>query len=130
MSWAMGLIFLGSVLVVAVTGAIVIPRRPQGRRRGFPWFWVTFPLAVLGLVSTLGIVLAFTSTIYMPHDDPVGLSMPFHGALGTPGREFLSNEQFRQVFGPLPYAFYLWFFPVLGVFCAVASVIAWRRGRV
>lgn len=131
MTWAMGWVFIASVLIVAVTGAIVIPRRSRGRHRGFPWFWVVFPLAVLGLVSTLGMIIGeFTSTIYTYHDDPVGLSMPYPLTGGFPGVQFLSTEQFQQMFGLLPYAVYIWFFPVLGVICTIASVVAWRKGRI
>lgn len=130
LSWVMGWVFLASVLIVAVTGAIVLPRRPRGQHSGFPWFWVAFPLATLGLVSTLGMILGeFTSTIYTSHDDPVGLAMPYPATGGFPGVQFLSTEQFQQMFGPLPYAVYIWFFPVLGVVCTIASVVAARKGR-
>ncbi|AHW63656.1 Putative membrane protein [Corynebacterium glyciniphilum AJ 3170] len=126
MSW----VFLVSVLVVAVIAAIVIPRRPRGQHSGFPWFWVAFPLAVLGLVSTLGMILGGSAlTIYGAHDDPVGLSMPYPATSGFPGVQFLSTEQFQQMFGPLPYAVYIWFFPVLGIVFTIASVVAWRKGR-
>lgn len=126
MSW----VFLVSVLVVAVIAAIVIPRPPRGQHSGFPWFWVAFPLAVLGLVSTLGMILGGSAlTIYGAHDDPVGLSKPYPATSGFPGVQFLSTEQFQQMFGPLPYAVYIWFFPVLGIVFTIASVVAWRKGR-
>ncbi|MCJ7859170.1 hypothetical protein [Corynebacterium kalidii] len=52
-----------------------------------------FPLAVLGLVSTLGMILGLTtSTIYMSSEDPVGLSMPYPVTVGFPGLQFLSTE--------------------------------------
>lgn len=136
MSWVMGWVFLASVLIVAATGALVIPRRSRRRQgqqeqhSGFPWFWAVFPPAVLGLVSTLGMILGLTqSTIYTSFEDPVGLSMPYPVTGGFPVEEFLSTEQFRQVFGPLPYAVHIWFFPVLGVVFTIASVVAVRKGR-
>jgi hypothetical protein len=130
MTWL--LIFAG--LVVLLVGGAVLPRRAEYRggtdSPGFPWFWVTFPVAVLGLVSTLGMILGeYTSTIYTSRDDLVGLSMPYPVTGEIPGLEFLSTQQFRQMFGPLPYAVYVWFFPVLGVVFTIASVVAVRKGR-
>ncbi|MEJ6547927.1 hypothetical protein PQI66_00020 [Corynebacterium sp. USCH3] len=127
MSWA----FLVSVLAVAVTGAAVLPRRRRRESHGFPWFWVVFPAAVFGVMSTLGMILARLGTkIYPTYDDSVGLSMPYPAAGGFPGLEFLPDGQFQRLFGPLPYEVYVWFFPVTGIACTVASVIAWRKGRI
>ncbi|MGP9724545.1 hypothetical protein ACT3SZ_11085 [Corynebacterium sp. AOP40-9SA-29] len=130
MSW----VFLGSILVVAMTGAVILPRRARQkdqRNLAFPWFWVCYPVAVFGIVSTIGMVLdAQFSTIYNSHEDPIGLAMPYPDGHGFPGLQFLSSEQYRQLFGPLPVEIYLAFFPLLAVVGVVSAVIAWRKGRV
>lgn len=123
MSWAL----VAAVLLVAVVGVVVLRRRRPQRSAGFPWFWVTFPVAVLALVSVLGSFLSRYAGVDIPEEDIVGLSQPYPDFNETV--QFLSNEQFQQMFGPLPYAVYIWFFPVLGVICTIASVVAWRKGR-
>lgn len=123
MSW----VFLASALMVAVVGVVVLRRRRPQRSAGFPWLWVTFPVAVLSLVSALGSLLSRYAGVDIPEDDIVGLSQPYPDFNETV--QFLSNEQFQQMFGPLPYTVYLWFFPVLGIAFTVASVVAWRKGR-
>ncbi|WP_420098471.1 hypothetical protein [Corynebacterium sp.] len=123
MSW----VFLVSVLVVAVAGAVVLSRRRQQQAPGFPWFWVLLPVAMFALVSAVGVLISRFAGVDTPDSDKVGLSMPypeFNQAV-----QFLSTEQFQQMFGPLPYAVYIWFFPVLGIVSTVASVVAWRKGR-
>lgn len=88
-------------------------------------------MAVFGVVSTIGMVLdAQFSTIYNSHEDPIGLSMPYPDGHGFPGLQFLSNEQFSELFGPLPVDIYSAFFPLLAVVGVVTAVIAWRKGRV
>ncbi|MGJ0184225.1 hypothetical protein [Corynebacterium glyciniphilum] len=123
MSWAL----VAAVLLVAVVGVVVLRRRRPQRSAGFPWFWVTFPVAVLALVSALGSFLSRYAGVDIPEDDIVGLSQPYPDFNETV--QFLSNEQFQQMFGPLPYAVYIWFFPVLGIVFTVASVVAVRKGR-
>ncbi|MEY8567598.1 hypothetical protein AALF15_13675 [Corynebacteriaceae bacterium 7-707] len=124
MSW----VLVAAVLLVVLVGVVVLRRRRPQESSGFPWFWVTFPVAVLSLVSALGSFLSRYAGVDIPEDDIVGLSQPYPDF--DKGVQFLSNEQFRAMVAPVDGAVYLWFFPVLGVFCAVASVIAWRRGRV
>ncbi|WP_312976563.1 hypothetical protein [Corynebacterium sp.] len=123
MSWA----FVAAVLLVAVVGVVVLRRRRPQRSAGFPWFWVTFPVAMLALVSALGSFLSRYAGVDIPEDDIVGLSQPYPDFNETV--QFLSNEQFQQMLGPLPYAVYIWFFPVLGIVFTVASVAAVRKGR-
>ena len=124
MSW----VFFAAVLVVFGTGAVVLRRRRSQPSRGFPWFWVTFPVAVLALVCTAGAFLSRYFGVNIPKDDIVGLSQPYPKF--NQSVQFLSSEQFRVLTGPVDAAFYLWFFPVILVAFTVGSVIAWRRGRV
>lgn len=127
MTWL--LIF--AVLVVLLVGGAVLPRRADYRGEsgamGFPWFWVAFPMAVLTLVSTVGVFLSRYAGVDIPEADTVGLSQPYPNF--NEAVPFLSGEQFRAMAGPVDATVYLWFFPVLAVALTVASVVAWRKGR-
>lgn len=123
MSWAL----VASIVVVTAIGVVVLRRGRSRPSRGFPWFWVTFPTAVLALVSTVGVFLSRYAGVDIPEADTVGLSQPspnFNEAV-----PFLSGEQFRAMAGPVNATLYLWFFPVLALALIVASVVAWRKGR-
>lgn len=123
MSW----VFLVSVLVVAVAGAVVLPRRRQQQSPGFPWFWVLLPVAMLALVSAVGVLISRFAGVDTPDNDKVGLSMPYPEF--NQSVQFLSNEQFLRLGGPIDPVVYIWFFPVLGIICTIASVVAWKKGR-
>ncbi|MGV0868589.1 hypothetical protein [Corynebacterium kalidii] len=124
MNW----VFVAAVVLIVVTGVTVLRRRRPQPASGFPWFWVTFPVGVLGLVCTLGAHLSRFAGVDFPEHDIVGLSAPYPGYNEV--IQFLSNEQFLKLRGPLDPAVYLWFFPVLAIVATAASVVAWRKGRV
>ncbi|WP_290217183.1 hypothetical protein [Corynebacterium atrinae] len=99
-----------TALIVVGVARSVLPRQDQ-ERTTFPWFWVTFPVTVFaGLVAALRLVPAapmqsdFGWTMYAPLSDPVDYGFP-----------------------DLPSTF-IW--TVILVVGAVASVVAWKRGRV
>ena len=79
-----------AVLIVVLVGAAVLSRRAGQPREGFPWFWVTFPVAVLFVAGSLhmwlpGVGATGGWTMYMPLADRRG------------GVQFLGNEQFWQL---------------------------------
>ncbi|MGN0096085.1 MAG: hypothetical protein ACI38U_08475 [Corynebacterium sp.] len=123
MTWTL----LASALLTVLVGAVVLPRRAGHERVGFPWFWVTFPVSVFAWVCTIGVFLSRYAHVMTSETDRVGLSLPYPEFGQTV--QFLSNEQSRQMYGPIEPTAYLFFFPVLGVVCTLVSVIAWRKGR-
>ncbi|MBP2527195.1 hypothetical protein [Rhodococcus sp. PvP104] len=109
-----------AVFMVVLVGAAVLPRRAGQPRQGFPWFWLSFPMAALLVAGSLhmwlpGISAASSWTMYMPLAD--------RGS----GLQFLSNEQLWQV-----QAFLLgrWILPIAALVLAGLSVWSWRRGRI
>lgn len=101
---------LTALIVVGVTRS-VLPRRGDQERTAFPWFWLTFPVTVFaGLVAALRLVPAapiqsdFGWTMYAPLTDAVG-----YGLASLPSK-------------------IIW--TAISLVGAVASVVAWKRGRV
>ncbi|MEJ6547929.1 amino acid permease [Corynebacterium sp. USCH3] len=123
MTWAL----LAAALLTALVGAVVLPRRAGQEAIGFPWFWVALPVSVFAWVCTVGVFLARYAHVVTSETDRVGLSLPYPEF--DQSVQFLSNEQFRQMHGPIDPAIYLFFFPLLGVGCTVAAVLFWRKGR-
>ena len=122
MTWAL----LTAALLTALVGAVVLPRRAGQESIGFPWFWVALPVSVFAWVCTVGVFLARYGHVVTPEADRVGLSLPYPEYKAV---QFLSNEQFWQMHGPIDPVIYLFFFPLLGAGCTVAAVLFWRRGR-
>ena len=109
-----------AVLIVVLVGAAVLSRRAGQPRERFPWFWVTFPVAVLFVAGSLhmwlpGVGATGGWTMYMPLADRRG------------GVQFLGNEQFWQL-----QAFLLgrWILPIAALVLVGLSAWSWRRGRV
>lgn len=48
MTW---LLVLAALIVLTVAGA-VLPRRINREKRGFPWFWVVFPITAFAVTLT------------------------------------------------------------------------------
>lgn len=118
----MTLVFLLTAVVVTVVVAAVIPRRVPvrgpagpGRTPRFPWFWVVFPVTVLATASAVGVVLSRTVGVTETDHRPVDLSLTYPDFGGGGDVQFLSNEQFRSISGPLPADVYLWGWPVLAL---------------
>lgn len=118
----MTLAFLLAAVMVMVVVAAVIPRRVPGRGPAgpgrtprFPWFWVGFPVTVLATVSAVGVVLSRTVGVTETDHRPVDLSLTYPDFGGGGDVQFLSNEQFRSMSGPLPADVYLWGWPVLAL---------------
>ena len=106
-----------AVLMVVLVGAAVLPRRVQQPREGFPWFWLSFPAAVLLVAGSLHMWLPLIGatagwTMYMPLADR------------RDGVQFLGNEQFWQL-----QAFLVgkWILPITALVAVGLSVWAWRR---
>lgn len=108
MTW---LLVLAVLIVLTVAGA-VLPRRVSREQRGFPWFWVVFPitafavaLAVYSFLPIAPLGVDFGWTMYSPLVD--------------------SSESSVDPF---------WSGKIMWVVTAVVgaglSVWAWRRGRV
>lgn len=116
-------VFAFAVLVVVLVGGAVLPRRAGQSREKFPWFWIAFPVAAL--------LVAASITLWLPSAGMVGgwtMYMPL--ADREPGMQFLSNEQFNEMY--LRTQLYLaaqWVLPIAAVITAGLSVWAWRRGR-
>ena len=109
-----------AVLMVVLVGASVLPRRAGQPRQGFPWFWLSFPMAVLLVAGSLhmwlpGISAASAWTMYM--------SLADRGS----GLQFLSDEQLWQL-----QAFLLgrWSLPIAALVLVGLSVWSWRRGHI
>ncbi len=112
-----------AVLIVVLVGAAVLPRRTGQPRQGFPWFWVTFPLAVLLVAGSLHVWLFEIGassgwTMYMPLADRRG------------GMQFLSNQQFGQFWQLQVFLLGRWILPITALVLVGLSVWSWRRGRV
>lgn len=117
-------VFACAVLVVVLVGGAVVPRRAEQPREGFPWFWVAFPAAALLVAASIAMGLAWAGV------SGVG-TMVVHHASYEPVGQFLSNEQFNQMYlrwQVLSGA--RWFLPIVAVATVGLSVWAWRRGRV
>ncbi|MBX8996697.1 hypothetical protein HCH15_10985 [Corynebacterium testudinoris] len=100
-----------TVLIVVGVYRSVLPRRGNQESTTFPWFWVTFPVTVFAALVTVFRLVPqapmqsdFGWTMYAPLTDPVGYS--FASLLST----------------------IIW--TVIFVVGSVASVVAWKRGRV
>lgn len=112
---------LAIVLLIAVSTFRSSSEREAWK---FPWFWVAFPITVYSAAALVEMlmVVATTSgvgwTMYMPLAD-------------RSGREFLSNEQYRNSFSDIPLIGYWWLLPLAGLILgAGCSVWAWRHKRV
>ncbi len=125
MTW---LLIFAALVVLLVAGA-VLPRRAEYRResgtRGFPWFWLVFPL------TALAVALAFASwlpgvlsggaysgwTMYVPladaDEDPTSTLLSDTAAL------YLLSGWWARVG-----------YPVLAIVGIGLSTWAWRRNRV
>lgn len=100
-----------TALIVVGVARSVLPQRGDQERTTFPWFWITFPVTVFaGLMAALRLVPLtpvqsdFGWTMYAPLTDAVD-----YGFSGLPGTAI-----WTVIFG-------------VG---AIASVVAWKRGRV
>ncbi|WP_414123096.1 amino acid permease [Corynebacterium nuruki] len=130
----MTLVFLIAVVVTAVAGVVLLrtarrpASRPADRTPRFPWFWVSFPLTVLALVSAVGALLARFAGTEEVRTPPVPWALTYPDPPRS-GLDFLSGEQLRQLQGPLPPEVYVWFWPVAALVGLGWSVWAWRTGR-
>lgn len=102
MLWAL----FGTAFVLVVAVFAVAPRW-SGGGRGFPWFWVLFPLTVLAVTSTVAFLV-----LEAPGSGPV---------------EYSTVDVGYDPFFRYNLAAMLW--PLIAVIGAVGSVIAWRKGR-
>ena len=101
-----------------------MPRRAEQPREGFPWFWVALPAAALLVAASIAMGLAWAGV------SGAG-TMVVHQASYEPGVQFLSNEQFDQMYlrwQVLSAA--RWVLPIVAVATVGLSVWAWRRGWV
>lgn len=108
MTW---LLALAALIVLTVAGA-VLPRRITGEPRGFPWFWVAFPvtafavaLSVYSFLPVAPLGFDYGWTMYAPLTDSTAGSV----APLWPGK-------------------IMWV--ITAVVGAGLSVWSWRRGRV
>lgn len=109
MTWLM----LFALLIVILVAGAVLPRRrtadaPVGRRQ-FPWFWITFPVAMFCLAMGTGTLLR------LPGPMTYGWTMyaPLSNAIHQPA---------------LPVSGLVWL--VAAIVGALLSLLAWRRDRV
>lgn len=109
-----------AVVMVVLVGAAVLPRRAEQPRQGFPWFWLSFPTAVLLVAASLHMwlpTITWTGGLltYMPLTNKSAF-------MGIAGPEFYWRTQMVHVGA--------WALPVLALTAVGLSVWAWRRGRV
>ena len=113
-----------AVLVVVLVGAAVLPRRAGQPREGFPWFWVAFPAAALLVAASIAMGLAWAGVSKWG-------TVVVHQASYEPSVQFLSNEQFNQMYVRWQVlAVARLVLPIVAVATVGLSVWAWRRGRV
>lgn len=109
-----------AVVMVVLVGAAVLPRRAGQPRQGFPWFWLSFPTAVLLVAATLHMWLPTVTwpggwMMYMPlTNKPAVISIV--------GTEHYWTMQTVYVGA--------WVLPILALVAGGLSVWAWRRGCV
>ncbi|MFI8592752.1 hypothetical protein [Dietzia maris] len=109
-----------AVMMVVLVGAAVLPRRVQQPREGFPWFWLSFPAAVLLVAGSLH--------MWLPHIGTHGGWLRYLPMTNRPAvLRIISNEQYWLIQAFLVGA---WILPVLALVAVGLSVWAWRRGRV
>lgn len=108
---------LGMSVLVAVA---VLPGRRRTERRGFPWFWIVFPLTCLAVAATVAVWWPDFPTVY-----GAGRSyMPLGGGeYAVPGMGYLSSGQRFKIDAVMIGT------PIVAASGVVASVWAWRNDR-
>ncbi|QCQ90538.1 amino acid permease [Rhodococcus sp. SGAir0479] len=118
MAW----LVLGVLGFVAVTAAVVGPRRARLRRApGFPWFWVVLPATAVAVAAAVGVFAwpqAVTGAGSFWWDRPWS---------GPSTLQFLSHEQYQRL---VTLRRLRWVLPPASVLGVASCVWAWRQRRV
>ena len=124
MTYVVVAVFLGAVSAMIAVAVSVFRHDPARGRKPFPWFWIAFPvaatfLACLAALFMTGLTMGdYGWTMYAPLTD-------------ADSSQYSSNGQFTALGWNLRHNVAAWFLAGSGVVAGtLASVVAWRKGRI